>query len=137
MDKQIEEMDIFCFRAVLERVDGKGEFIIPFEVLAGDKFKAQTILENWLKNPEQTGYKFTRCVGITREASKRLLVKGYSKASEVAEEIFAEIEEAREWWRTVYNADHFGYSDSAYGYLESDVDHTIYELKKKYAEGEG
>lgn len=117
-DKQIEEMDIFCFRAVLERVDGKGEFIIPFEVLAGDKFKAQTILENWLKNPEQTGYKFTRCVGITREASKRLLVKGYRKASEVAEEIFAEIEDV---------LNNVGYFD--------EIDFKA--LKKKYAEDEG
>ena len=56
----------------------------------------------------------------------------YRKASEVAREIFAEIEEARERWEAVYSRDHFGYGDDAYGYLETDVDHTIYELKKKY-----
>ena len=51
---------------------------------------------------------------------------------EVAREIFEEIEEARERWEAVYSNDHFGYGGGAYGYLESDVDHTIYELKKKY-----
>lgn len=69
--------------------------------------------------------------------AKRFYNAGYRKASEVAEEIFAEIEEARERWKSVYSPDHFGYGGSAYGYLESDVDHTIYELKNKYTEGEG
>ena len=55
----------------------------------------------------------------------------------VAEKIFEEIEKARKQWDTVHNIDHFGYNGSAFGYLEADVDHTIYELKKKYTEGEG
>ena len=58
--------------------------------------------------------------------------KGYRKASEVAREIFEELEKARKKWDTVYDNDHFGYNGSAFGYLETDVDHTIYELKKKY-----
>ena len=54
---------------------------------------------------------------------------------EVAREIFEEIEEQKERWEVVYSDDHFGYGGGAYGYLETDVDHTIYELKKKYTEG--
>ena len=61
-----------------------------------------------------------------------LVEKGYRKASEFAREIFEEIEKARKKWDTVHNIDHFGYNGSAFGYLEADVDHTIYELKKKY-----
>lgn len=57
--------------------------------------------------------------------------------AEVAREIFAEIEEAKERWEAIYSSDHFGYGGGAYGYLETDVDHTIYELKKKYTESEG
>lgn len=52
--------------------------------------------------------------------------------SEFAREIFAEIENARERWETVYSRDHFSYGGDAYGYSQIDVDHTIYELKKKY-----
>lgn len=55
---------------------------------------------------------------------------------EIAREIFEEIDEARERWEAVYSNDHFGYGGGAYGYLQTDVDHTIYELKKKYVEGE-
>ena len=56
--------------------------------------------------------------------------------AEVARYIFEEIEKARKRWEVVYSDDHFGYGGGAYGYLESDVDHTIYELKKKYTGGE-
>lgn len=55
---------------------------------------------------------------------------------EVAREIFEEIEKARKKWDTVHNIDHYGYNGSAFGYLEADVDSTIYELKKKYTESE-
>lgn len=48
------------------------------------------------------------------------------------EKIFEEIEEARERWEAIYSNDHFGYGGGAYGYLETDVDHTIYDLKNKY-----
>ena len=55
-------------------------------------------------------------------------------AKQKAREIFEEIEKARKKWDTVHNIDHYGYNGSAFGYLEADVDHTIYELKKKYTE---
>ena len=55
---------------------------------------------------------------------------------EVARKILAELEEARKHWDTMWKSDHYGYGGSASGYLETDVDHTIYELKKKYTEGE-
>lgn len=54
--------------------------------------------------------------------------------SEVAREILAEIEEERERWKAIYSSNHFRDGGDAYGYLEDDVDHTIYELKKKYTE---
>jgi hypothetical protein len=54
--------------------------------------------------------------------------------AEVAREIFEKIEEARERWEAIYSSDHFGFDGGAYRYLETDVDHTIYELKKKYTE---
>ena len=71
---------------------------------------------------------------------KRVLIQApeadVAPRSEVEREIFEEIEEARERWEATYSRDHFGYGGDAYGYLQTDVDHTIYELKKKYTEGE-
>ena len=69
-----------------------------------------------------------------RERIESLYDAGYRKSADVAREIFEEIEEARERWEAVYSNDHFGYGGGACGYLEIDVDHTIYELKKKYTE---
>lgn len=74
MKYQIKEENVYCFIASLERTNGNSCFDVPFKVLAEDLFKAQTILEEWLKKPEQTGYKFSRCIGITRKASERILV---------------------------------------------------------------
>jgi hypothetical protein len=56
--------------------------------------------------------------------------------AEVAREIFEEIEEARKHWESIWKSDHYGSGGGAYGYLETDVDSTIYDLKKKYTEGE-
>jgi hypothetical protein len=56
--------------------------------------------------------------------------------AEVAREIFEEIEEARKRWESIWKSDHYGSGGGAYGYLETDVDSTIYDLKKKYTEGQ-
>lgn len=56
--------------------------------------------------------------------------------AEVAREIFEEIEEARKHWESIWKSDPYGSGGGAYGYLETDVDSTIYDLKKKYTEGE-
>ena len=85
-----------------------------------------------IKSCEQCGNK--HCLAMYY--AKRACNNGYRKASDVAREIFSEIDEARERWESVYGKDHFGYGGDAYGYLQIDVDHTIYELKKKY-ESEG
>ena len=66
-------------------------------------------------------------------ATETAYKNGYAQGkADAAREIFAEIEEEKERWEAVYSSDHFGYGGSAYGYLETDVDHTIAELKKKY-----
>ena len=55
---------------------------------------------------------------------------------ETAMEIIATIEEERERWEAVYSNDHFRRDGGAYGYLETDVDHTIYTLREKYKKGD-
>lgn len=72
--KELKEKDIYCFKAKLKRIHDDECFVVPFNVLAEDKYKAQTILEEWLSNPKQTGYKFECCVGIIPEPSNRVIV---------------------------------------------------------------
>ena len=67
--------------------------------------------------------------------AKRFYNAGYRKISDVAREIFEEIEEARKDWGRMWQRDYYGYGGDADGYLGIDVEHTIYELKKKYTEG--
>ena len=58
---------------------------------------------------------------------------GYRKASDVARQIFEDIEDVMKTWTIIPSSDYCGYG----GYLEIDVDKTFAELKKKYeSEGE-
>jgi hypothetical protein len=72
---QLEEKDVYSFIASLQRINGNGEFCVRFKVIAGDVYEAQAILEEWLKIPERTGYKYQYCNGITRDASDRVIVE--------------------------------------------------------------
>jgi len=74
MSRRLKEKDIFCFKAKLKYIDNDEYFIVPFKVLAEDRYKAQAILEEWLKTPQQTGYRFDCCVGIIVEPSNRVIV---------------------------------------------------------------
>lgn len=62
--RTLVEKNIFCFKATLKHVDKDSTFVARFNVLAEDKHKAQSILEEWLSVPARTGYKFECCVGI-------------------------------------------------------------------------
>ena len=49
-------------------------YCVQFQVLADDKFKAQRILEHWLSEPEQTGWKYKTWVGITPLPTKSVII---------------------------------------------------------------
>ena len=75
MKNKIVEKAVYCFKASLQYIDRNDCFEVRFKVLAEDIYKAQTILEEWLKNPKQTGFKFSCCVGIERESSEYIICK--------------------------------------------------------------
>lgn len=81
--RSLVEKNIFCFRVVLKHVGKDTTFIVRFNVLAGDKYEAQDILEEWLNEPSRTGYKFDRCVGITQcaEYSSGYIIVGETNNS--------------------------------------------------------
>ena len=45
-----------------------------FLKFASDKFEAQRILEHWLSEPEQTGWKYKTWVGITPLPTKSVII---------------------------------------------------------------
>lgn len=87
-------------------------------------------VDKWLEGKELEQDEVNRAI-IMREKTLRIVENA---KTDVAREILAELEEASERWDTMWKSDHFGYGGDAFGYLETDVDHTLYELKKKYTE---
>ena len=71
----IVEKQCFVFKASLQHIHDTDCFEVIFRVMAEDKFKARKILDEWLAKPEQTGYKYSCCVGIVSEASIYVLTK--------------------------------------------------------------
>ena len=49
-------------------------YCVQFQVLADDRFEAQTILEKWLSQPEQTGFKYKSWVGIAPLPTKSIII---------------------------------------------------------------
>ena len=71
----LKEKDVYCFKAKLKHVDDDECFIVPFNVVAEDRHKAQTILKKWLETPAQTGFRYECCVGITNEPCSSVIVE--------------------------------------------------------------
>lgn len=77
----MKELTTYNFAVTLEYLDeykSKHEvdcYCVPFQVLAEDYFKARTMLEKWLENPKQTGYKFKTWLGIAPMASNSIIVQ--------------------------------------------------------------
>lgn len=112
-----------------------------------DRLLAERILPGYVRFeakafPATLNVKYTavgmkeRCAAAPKNGTPLTLIrKAYKDGGrQAAREIIAEIEDARERWETVYARDYFGYGGDAFCYLQTDVDHTIYEIKKKYTE---
>lgn len=90
-------------------------------------------IEEMTKDVFELGVKYIPyIVGYEGDIAEYLINKGYRKASEVAEEIFAEIA------KTIRHYDELAERDkSEYGELiVMDIGCALAELKKKYTEGE-
>ena len=76
----MREVTTYNFDVKLEYLDeykDKHEsnyYCVPFQVLADDKFEAQRILEDWLSNSEQTGWRYKTWVGITPLPTKSIII---------------------------------------------------------------
>lgn len=73
--ERIKNKTVYRFEAKLKCVGEDKYYFITFNVLAENIGKARTLLEKWLDNPEQTGYKYEKWVGITPLASSLILVE--------------------------------------------------------------
>lgn len=133
----------------IKEVSWRGEQaeIVPIQIVETTedvvpKSEVDRLVDKWIGQEKLTqDEKTLRLIEALRDEAKRYeryyFNHEYDKLiaeakQEVAREILAELEEARKHWDTMWKSDHYGYGGSASGYLETDVDHTIYELKKKY-----
>lgn len=71
---------VYCFQVKLEYLDeykSKHDlyYTVDLKVLAEDKFEARRMLEKWLDNPEQTGWKYKKWLGITPMPSELVITK--------------------------------------------------------------
>lgn len=73
-NKKLAEKAMFTFVATLKHVDKESTFTARFNVMAKDRYSAQDILEKWLCNPAQTGYKYEQCVGLAECPSSYIIV---------------------------------------------------------------
>ena len=73
-NKKIKEKTFYCYEAKLKYKNKDEYFLVPFNVLATDSYEAQKILETWLSNPSQTGYKYEMCVSIIPKPSNQIIM---------------------------------------------------------------
>ena len=65
---------MFCFEAKLKYIDRDEYYIVPFRVLAVNRYRAEAQLWDFLSNPEQTGYKYEECVGLVKQPTSIILM---------------------------------------------------------------
>jgi hypothetical protein len=70
----LKEKPVYHFKAYLKHVNQDSTFEVRFAVMADYKFEARAMLDEWLKCPEQTGYKFECCVGVVEEMGSYVIV---------------------------------------------------------------
>lgn len=76
----MKELMTYNFEVKLEYLDEcksthpEHYYIVLFQVLAEDKYNARKVLEKWLENPKQTGWKYKTWVGISPKASSSIIV---------------------------------------------------------------
>lgn len=76
----MRELTTYNFDVKLEYLDEykatKGNYYtVPFQVLAENQGRARTMIEEWLENPKQTGWKYKTWLGITPMPSNRVIVR--------------------------------------------------------------
>ena len=60
----IKRHTTYCFEAKMKEIGKDTYYFVPFQVLAENQYVAKTILEEYLKNPEQTGWRYEACVNL-------------------------------------------------------------------------
>lgn len=70
----IEQFTTYCFEAKLKYIDKDEYYIVPFQILAKDGYKARSMLWKYLENLEQTGYKYEICVHLQPMPSGQIIM---------------------------------------------------------------
>ena len=77
----MKKLTTYNFSVRLEMLDeykavSKGnDYMVQIQVLAESQGRARTMLEKWLENPNQTGWKYKTWLGITPMQSDSIIVQ--------------------------------------------------------------
>lgn len=77
----MKQLTTYNFNVKLEYLDkhkpnhDQPYYTVDFQVLAEDIYKAQRLLEKWLENPEQTGWKYKTWLSIRPIPSSLIIVE--------------------------------------------------------------
>lgn len=74
LKKMIKRHTTYCFEAKLKEIGKDTYYVVPFQVLAKNQYVAKTILEEYLKNPEQTGWRYEACVNLMPMPTEQIIV---------------------------------------------------------------
>lgn len=70
----IKRHTTYCFEAKLKEIGKDTYYVVPFQVLAENQYVAKTILEEYLKNPEQTGWRYEACVNLMPIPTEQIII---------------------------------------------------------------
>lgn len=70
---QLKKYTTYCFEAKLKYIGKDEYYLVPFQVLANDRYLARSMLWEYLENPDKTGYKYETCVHIQPMPSNQII----------------------------------------------------------------
>lgn len=70
----IKRHTTYCFEAKMKEIGKDTYYFVPFQVLAENQYVAKTILEEYLKKPEQTGWRYEVCVNLMPMPTKQIII---------------------------------------------------------------
>ena len=73
----MKKANVFGFIAKLHKADSenpKSYYIVPFKVAAETHDQAKEQLEEYLKKPEQTGFKYEKCLELIDSSADIILI---------------------------------------------------------------
>ena len=71
----LKQHGTYRFEAKLKSIGEDTYYFVTFQVLSDNKYNARAKLWEYLNHPEQTGYRYEECVGLTNKSCDWVLIE--------------------------------------------------------------